>query len=348
MSRIGVSSTPTSPSSPSKFNGALSSSPTLRLGPRRRPPVALAPRQASSGASTDASVQQSAQTPTPAAGIAVFPGASAPDGDTAQDSSRSEAPHPFPPGGLVDSPRSPATAVVSGGHFGPAATANSAGAEGAGTQETESTDSRSGDGANGPPTSDAGDPAQSRAHGGTEGVRLTVSLVGGTDAGLSKPPHPPALDEAVETDGLPEGREGGATQNENAESVFFEYVAAKVTPPQRGEWFHSYGVNESVLSLLSSKLAVCTAHLDIVRGLHEERPMMAFSKGDCVENDYVIVLTHELRIEAPGEGSSSASADGVCHSPSRLAARAPDGETSEHKSTSADGTAPHRAQMPGT
>ena len=263
MSRIGVSSTPTSPSSPSKFNGALSSSPTLRLGPRRRPPVALAPRQASSGASTDASVQQSAQTPTPAAGIAVFPGASAPDGDTAQDSSRSEAPPPFPPGGLVDSPRSPATAVVSGGHFGPAATANSAGAEGAGTQETESTDSRSGDGANGPPTSDAGDPAQSRAHGGTEGVRLTVSVVGGTDAGLSKPPHPPALDEAVETDGLPEGREGGATQKENAESVFFEYVAAKVTPPQRGEWFHSYGVNESVLSLLSSKLTVCTEHLDI-------------------------------------------------------------------------------------
>ena len=76
--------------------------------------------------------------------------------------------------------------------------------------------------------------------------------------------------------------------------------------------------------------------------------MMAFSKGDCVENDYVIVLTHELRIEAPGEGSSSASADDVCHSPPSLAGQAPDGETSGHRSTSADGTAPHRAQMPGT
>ena len=51
----------------------------------------------------------------------------------------------------------------------------------------------------------------------------------------------------------------------------FEYVQIKTEKPQRGEWFHSYGVNRCMMDTLRDQLGVQQMHLSLVSEHHEER-----------------------------------------------------------------------------
>ena len=95
---------------------------------------------------------------------------------------------------------------------------------------------------------------------------------------------------AANSDGC--GDEGSARCG--VQSEYFVYVECEQKKAQRGEWFHSFGVNSAVLSTLRDTIGVRESHVQLVHGQHEERPQMEFVKGEVPENDYVFVLTHEL------------------------------------------------------
>ena len=46
----------------------------------------------------------------------------------------------------------------------------------------------------------------------------------------------------------------------------------------RGEWFHSFGVHDALLKVLSDTVAVQNEHLELARDSGVERPMMEFVK----------------------------------------------------------------------
>lgn len=115
-------------------------------------------------------------------------------------------------------------------------------------------------------------------------------------------------DKGIEACLLADGEGGaqGAQRKEREQSAegeakteFFKYLDEKIRRPQRGEWFHSYGVNSAVLKTLKTKLGVREHHIEMVQGNHNERPMMSFCQGVAPENNYIVLLMHELKLEEP-------------------------------------------------
>ena len=89
------------------------------------------------------------------------------------------------------------------------------------------------------------------------------------------------------------------SDDDDASVETFEYEQTRGEKPQRGEWFHSYGANKAVMDTLKATLGVQETHLSLVSDHHEERPQMEFVKGDVPQNDYLVVLSHELKLNTP-------------------------------------------------
>jgi len=93
------------------------------------------------------------------------------------------------------------------------------------------------------------------------------------------------------------------TSRETAQSKMghHSYAESIKKKPQRGEWFHSFGVHSAVLKVLEEQGAVEEEHLALARDSGVERPKMQFVKGDTPLTDYLFILSHELKFEAPAE-----------------------------------------------
>ena len=70
------------------------------------------------------------------------------------------------------------------------------------------------------------------------------------------------------------------TSRETAQSKMghHSYAESIKKKPQRGEWFHSFGVHDTFLKVLSDAAGVQNEHLELARDSGVERPMMEFVK----------------------------------------------------------------------
>ncbi len=89
----------------------------------------------------------------------------------------------------------------------------------------------------------------------------------------------------------------------------FAYQQSEGAKPRRGEWFHSYGANTTLLSILKTKLSVQESHISLIVDKHDERPQMEFSKGDEGHNDYLFILSHEVKMETQASAQRSLAAN---------------------------------------
>jgi hypothetical protein len=108
----------------------------------------------------------------------------------------------------------------------------------------------------------------------------------------------------IQSGGIQAGVQAQAStlsDDDDASVETFEYDQTKGEKPQRGEWFHSYGANKAVMDTLKATLGVQETHLSLVSDHHEERPQMEFVKGDVPQNDYLVVLSHELKLNTPSD-----------------------------------------------
>jgi hypothetical protein len=116
----------------------------------------------------------------------------------------------------------------------------------------------------------------------------------------------------------------------------FAYQKPLGAKPQRGEWFHSYGASKTLLSILKTELGVQESHISLIVDKHDERPQMEFSKGKEVLNDYLFILSHEIKMETQASAKAGPSANQRNRHSSIIFSEAAEGQETSSRTSRAE------------
>jgi len=101
----------------------------------------------------------------------------------------------------------------------------------------------------------------------TATLSVIADYVGGANFGEG--PFSDLVLEDIESPQVQSSLDFDATGGYTVET--FEFEQTKTVKPQRGEWFHSYGVNKCLLDTLRDRLGVQEMHLSLACDTHDER-----------------------------------------------------------------------------